>query len=279
MAESVEQSDEPCVRPVVIAAFEGWNDAADAATGVIEHLAATYPTEPRDRLDSEDYYDFQATRPRVELADGRPRISWPSTRISLCHMPHRDALLISGPEPNMRWRSYCAALVSTIRSVRPEIVIILGAMLTDSPHSRPLPVNASSRHGRLTKDLGIASSDYEGPIGIVGVLAEACEQAGLTCVTLWASVPHYVATPPSPKATLSLLRRVEDLVDEAIDPGEIPELAKAWERGVDELASNDPDVAEYISDLEEQQDSEELPDTTGDTLAAEFQRYLRRRNR
>lgn len=263
---------------VVIAAFEGWNDAADAATGVIRHLAGTYPTELQCRLDSEDFYDFQATRPRVELIDNEPRISWPSTDISLCHLPHRDALLVAGPEPNMRWRSYCSSLVSAIRSAGPEMVVVLGAMLTDSPHSRPLPVNASSGHERLTKELGIAPSDYEGPTGIVGVLAEACDRAGLTCVTLWASVPHYVATPPNPKATLSLLSRVEDLIDEALDPGEIPELAKAWERGVDELASNDPDVAEYISDLEEQQDAEELPDTTGDTLAAEFQRYLRRRN-
>ncbi|SYZ32275.1 PAC2 family [Propionibacterium australiense] len=263
---------------VVIAAFEGWNDAADAATGVIRHLASTYPTELWHRLDSEEYYDFQATRPRVELIDDEPKISWPATEISLCHLPHRDALLISGPEPNMHWRSYCEGLISAIRSVEPELVVILGAMLTDSPHSRPLPVNASSSHGVLTRELGIAPSDYEGPIGIVGVLADACERVGLTCVTLWASVPHYVATPPSPKATLSLLTRVEDLVDEALDPGEIPELAQAWERGVNELASNDPDVAEYISDLEEQQDAEELPDTTGDTLAAEFQRYLRRRN-
>ena len=263
--------------PVVIAAFEGWNDAADAATGVVRHLADTYPTEPRYCLDSEDYYDFQATRPRVELADGEPRISWPSTDISLCHLPHRDALLIAGPEPNLRWRAYCSALVQAIRRVEPELVVILGAMLTDSPHSRPLPVNASSSHERLTSELGIAPSDYEGPTGVVGVLAEACDRGGLTCVTLWASVPHYVATPPSPKATLSLLNRVEDLIDEALDPGEIPELAKAWERGVDELASSDPDVAEYISDLAEQQDAEDLPDTTGDTLAAEFQRYLRRR--
>lgn len=263
---------------VVIAAFEGWNDAADAATGVIRHLASTYPTELQYRLDSEEYYDFQATRPRVELIDNEPQISWPATEVSLCHLPHRDALLISGPEPNMHWRSYCTSLVSAIRSADPEIVIVLGAMLTDSPHSRPLPVNASSSHGGLTKELGIAPSDYEGPVGIVGVLADACDRVGLTCVTLWASVPHYVATPPSPKATLSLLTRVEDLVDEALDPGEIPELAQAWERGVNELASNDPDVAEYISDLEEQQDAEELPDTTGDTLAAEFQRYLRRRN-
>lgn len=264
--------------PVVIAAFEGWNDAADAATEVINHLAQTHPTELAWELDSEDYYDFQTTRPRIELTENGRELCWPSTRVSVCHLTHRDLVLVAGPEPNLRWRSYCSALVSAFRTVAPSKVILLGAMLTDTPHSRPLPVSAASTDERMTAELGIEPSNYEGPTGIIGVLADSCRRAHLVCVTLWASVPHYVATPPNPKATLALLTRVEDLIDEALDPGELPDLTKAWQRGVDELAEDDPEIAEYIQGLEQEQDSEGLPGNTGDTLAAEFQRYLRRRD-
>lgn len=264
--------------PVVIAAFEGWNDAADAATEVINHLAQTHPTDLAWELDSEDYYDFQATRPRIELTENGRELRWPSTRVSVCHLPHRDLVLVAGPEPNLRWRSYCSALVSAFRSVGPSEVILLGAMLTDTPHSRPLPVSAASTDEQVLAELGIEPSNYEGPTGIIGVLADSCRRAHLQCVTLWASVPHYVASPPNPKATLALLARVEDLIDEALDPGELPDLTKAWQRGVDELAEDDPEIAEYIQGLEEEQDSEGLPGGTGDTLAAEFQRYLRRRD-
>ncbi|SER54119.1 PAC2 family protein [Propionibacterium cyclohexanicum] len=265
-------------RPVVIAAFEGWNDAGDAATEVINHLAQTHPTELVWELDSEDYYDFQTTRPRVELTEEGRTLRWPSTRVSVCHLNHRDAVLVAGPEPNLRWRSYCAALISAFRTIDPSQVILLGAMLTDTPHTRPLPVSAASTDEHMTSGLGMERSSYEGPTGIVGVLAESCRAAHLQCVTLWASVPHYVASPPNPKATLALLTRVEDVIDEVLDPGELPDLTKAWQRGVDELAQDDPDIAEYIQGLEQEQDSEGLPDTTGDSLAAEFQRYLRRRD-
>lgn len=264
--------------PVVIAAFEGWNDAADAATEVVNHLAQTHSTDMAWELDSEDYYDFQTTRPRIELTEDGRQLRWPSTRVSVCHLAHRDLVLVAGPEPNLRWRGFCSALVSSFRTVRPSAVILLGAMLTDTPHTRPLPVSASSTDERLISEIGIEPSNYEGPTGIIGVLAESCHRAKLECITLWASVPHYVASPPNPKATLALLTRVEDLIDEALDPGELPELTKAWQRGVDELAEDDPEVAEYIQSLEEQQDSQGLPGSTGDTLAAEFQRYLRRRN-
>lgn len=264
--------------PVVIAAFEGWNDAADAATEVINHLAEMYPTETLFDLESDDYYDYQTTRPRIALsADGR-YLEWPTTRLSVCHMPHRDALLVGGPEPNLRWQQFCSTLIESFNQVKPSIVIILGAMLTDTPHTRPLPVSASSTDSQLIKDLGLEPSDYEGPIGIVGVLADACSKAGFRSITLWASVPHYVATPPNPKATLALLNKVEDVLDDALDQGELVELTRAWQRGVDSLAEEDPDVATYIQDLEEQQDSEELPTTTADSLAAEAQRFLRRRD-
>ncbi|CEG86931.1 PAC2 family protein [Propionibacterium freudenreichii] len=263
--------------PVVIAAFEGWNDAADAASEVVNHLTDTYPTDLIWELDSEDYYDFQTTRPKVEMVNGRSTLRWPTIRMSVVHMPHRDLVAISGPEPNLRWRSFCRILVSTFRACNPTMVIILGAMLTDSPHSRPLPVNASSADNRIIAGLGIEPSQYEGPTGIVSALADECRKQRLECVSLWASVPHYVSGSPNPKATLALLGRVEDLLDEAIDLGDLPELTRAWQRGVDELADEDPDVAEYIQGLEEQQDAEQLPGSTGDALAADFQRYLRHR--
>lgn len=263
--------------PVIIAAFEGWNDAADAATEVIAHLQTLYPTELLFDLDTEEFYDFQITRPRVQLgADGRELV-WPTTSICVCHLPGRDAVLVAGPEPNLRWRSFCTRLVSTLRSVGPELVILLGAMLTDSPHSRPLPVSGSTNDRGLARSLGLEPSNYEGPTGIVGVLDDACQRAGLLTVSLWASVPHYVSSPPNPKATLALLHRIEDVLDESLDLGDLPELTKAWERGVSELAADDPDVAEYIESLEDKSDRNDLPDQIGDHIASEFERYLRRR--
>lgn len=262
-------------RPVVVAAFEGWNDAADAATEVINHLATNYPTEEAWQLDSEDYYDFQVTRPRIELSENGREFQWPGTVVSVAHLPERDLVLVAGPEPNLRWRSFCAALVSLFRSVQPEYVVLLGAMLTDCPHSRPLPVTATSTDGQLALALGLKDPNYEGPTGIVGALAEACGAGGFRTVSLWASVPHYVATSPNPKATLSLLRKLEEVLDTALDAAELPVLTKRWEEGVDELASEDPDIAEYIATLEEDQD-EEVVAGAGDTIAAEFQRYLRR---
>jgi predicted ATP-grasp superfamily ATP-dependent carboligase len=192
-------------------------------------------------------------------------------------LPGRDVVLLKGPEPNLHWQRFCTSLVSAFRSLEPELVILLGAMLTDSPHSRPLPVTAASGDKALARALGLESSNYEGPTGITGVLGDACRRAGLREISLWASVPHYVAAPPNPKATLALLSRVEDLLDTALELDDLPELARAWTRGVDELAADDTEISEYIESLEAQQDESELPQATGDSIAAEFERYLRRR--
>lgn len=266
-------------RPVVLAAFEGWNDAADAATDVVHHLGTIYDADVVFDLDGEDYYDYLMQRPHVVEHEGVRSIEWPSTSIAVASLPERDLVLISGPEPNMRWRSFTQSLVSALRSVRPELVIVLGAMLTDSPHSRPLPVMGSAQDAELSVRLGLEPSEYTGPTGIVGVFADACERAGMPVAMLWASVPHYVSNPPNPKATLALLTRVEDLLEGPLDLGELPDLATAWERGVNELADDDPDVAAYVSKLEERQDESELPAATGESIAAEFERYLRRRRR
>ncbi len=263
--------------PVVIAAFEGWNDAADAATEVIEHLTQQYATDCLFELDPEEYFDFQDTRPRVQLAFEGKELVWPTISVSICHLPDRDAVLLFGPEPNLRWRSFTAKVVSALRSIQPEMVILLGAMLTDAPHTRPLPVSASSNDPGLSRALGFSPSNYEGPTGIVGVLNEACVRAGLTTISLWASVPHYVAAPPNPKATLALLQRVEDVLDESLALGDLPELTKAWERGVNDLTAEDPDITEYVEALEEQSDASDLPEEIGEAIANEFERYLRRR--
>ena len=264
-------------RPVVVVAFEGWNDAADAATAVVEHLAETYPTEIVFGIESDDYYDYQIVRPRVVETDDGREVVWPSASVRVAHLPERDVLLVSGPEPNLHWQRFCSTLVSAFRSFEPEMVILLGAMLTDSPHSRPLPVTGNTSDTGLAKSLGLEPSGYEGPTGITGVLGDACHRAGLREVSLWASVPHYVAAPPNPKATLALLARLEDLLDVALRLDDLPELARAWQRGVDELAAEDTEISEYIESLEAQQDETGLPQATGDSIAREFERYLRRR--
>jgi predicted ATP-grasp superfamily ATP-dependent carboligase len=198
--------------------------------------------------------------------------------VLVAELPERDVVLIGGPEPNYHWRDYTARLMSLLRTVRPELVVLLGALLTDTPHSRPVPVSATASNPRVAEELGLDLSTYEGPTGILGVLAAECDQLGLTVVSLWASVPHYVAEPPNPKAALALLTRLEDVLNTPLETGELPEDAENWETQVNELVSDDPDIANYIAALEERRD-EETPAATGDTIAAEFERYLRRRNR
>ncbi len=251
-------------RPVVLFAFSGWNDAGDAATGVIDHLTDVYETEFGFQLDPDDYYDLTENRPVLVRQDnGERSVQWATTELLIAHLRDRDLVLVNGPEPNVRWRAFCGALVSAFRSIEPERVIAMGAMLADAPHSRPVPVSEDG-------------TDYEGPTGIVGVLAQACRDAGLTTTSLWASVPHYVAEPPNPKATLALLQRVGEFIDVDLDARELPEHAATWESRVTDLVAEDPDVAEYVSTLEVRYDTAEA---TGDEIAYEFERYLRRRER
>ena len=266
--------------PVIIAAFEGWNDAGEAASGVINHLSLAWQAAPAGAIDPEDYYDFQVTRPVTEVAEGRTeRLIWPTTRLLLARqeLADRDVLLVQGIEPNMRWRGFCAELVTAFTEVRADMVVLLGALLADSPHTRPVPVTAATSDPALAADLRAEPVDYKGPTGILGVLQHACADAGLRAVSLWASVPHYVAQPPCPKATLALLRGVEDVLDASLPLADLPAEARAWERGVDELAEQDSEVAEYVRTLEEAKDATDLPEASGDAIAREFERYLRRR--
>jgi proteasome assembly chaperone (PAC2) family protein len=277
----VELDDVPeLVDPVVIAAFEGWNDAGEAASGVIRHLEEIWGATPLAALDPDDYYDFQVTRPTVEMVDGQTRrISWPTTRLSVAKLPgsDRDVVLVHGIEPNMRWRAFCQDLVGIMLELGTRNVVLLGALLADAPHTRPVPVTAASSDAGLTARMQLEAARYEGPTGVLGVLQDACATAELETVSLWAAVPHYVAQPPSPKATLALLRWVEDILDISVSLGELPEQARAWEHGVNELAEQDSEVAEYVRALEEQKDATELPEASGDAIAREFERYLRRR--
>jgi hypothetical protein len=229
-------------------------------------------------VDPDDYYDFQTSRPLVSLdEDGERVISWPTTEVLLCHLPMRDVVVIRGPEPNFRWPSFAAALSAIIAVVDPELVIVLGALLSENPHSRPVPVSLSSSDVTLRERFGAERSTYEGPTGMQGVMAQACQLAGIPTVSVWAACPHYVASPPNPKATLALLSHLEDLLGGPIDLGDLAARAEMWERSVDDLAADDPDVAEYIANLESASDAHE-PEVSGDAIAAEFQRYLRRRD-
>ncbi|GIH24760.1 hypothetical protein Aph01nite_30700 [Acrocarpospora phusangensis] len=270
------------VDPVLIAAFEGWNDAGEASSGVLAHLETEWKATPLVELDPEDYYDFQVTRPIVELGEGLTRsITWPTTRLLVARPPgaKRDVVLLRGIEPNMRWRSFCAEIVGLCHDLGVELALLLGALLNDSPHTRPVPIVGSVSDPGLARVLNLEPTKYEGPTGIVGVLQHTLGSAGLQAVSLWASIPHYVAQPPNPKATLALLRRVEDMLDIPMPYGDLTEEARAWETGVDELASQDSEVAEYVRELEERKDAAELPEASGDAIAAEFERYLRRRDR
>ncbi len=269
------------VDPVLVAAFEGWNDAAEAASGAIEHLEQVWDATPFAALDPEDYYDFQVNRPLVSLnSDGSRRVTWPTTRLSFARPPGaaRDVVLVRGIEPNIRWRSFAGELLGYCSDLGVTMVVTLGALLADSPHTRPIPVTGTATDAGIGRALGLEQSRYEGPTGIVGVLQDACARADLPGVSVWAAVPHYVAQPPCPKATLALLRRVEDLLDLSVPLGELPEDARAWERGVDELAADDAEVAQYVRELEEAKDTVELPEASGDAIAREFERYLRRRD-
>jgi len=266
------------VDPVLVAAFEGWNDAGEAASGVITHLAESWGAKPLAELDPDDYYDFQVTRPLVELDGAQRKIVWPTTKISVARLDSgRDVVLIHGIEPNMRWRAFCRELTGLMVELGVETVVLLGALLADAPHTRPVPVTGATSDLGLTQVLNLEPTRYEGPTGILGVLQDACSKAGMETVSLWAAVPHYVAQPPSPKATLALLHRVEDILDVNVPLGELPEQSRAWENGVNELAEQDTEVADYVRTLEEQKDAAELPEASGESIAREFERYLRRR--
>lgn len=267
------------VDPVVIAAFEGWNDAAESASAVVDHLIEVWDARVVGAIDPEEFYDFQVNRPHVGTdLNGHRRITWPSTQIAIASPPEleRDIILVRGIEPNMRWRQFCAEVLAACRELGGELVVTLGALLADTPHTRPIPISGTATEPDLVDRLKFEQSTYEGPTGIVGVFQDACVRLDFGAVSYWAAVPHYVAQPPCPKASLALLGALEGMLECSIPLGELPEDAKAWERGVDELADEDEDVAEYVQALEETRDTSELPEASGEAIAREFERFLKR---
>jgi proteasome assembly chaperone (PAC2) family protein len=264
----------------MVAAFEGWNDAGEAASGAVAHLERVWGATPLAELDPEEYHDFQVNRPTVSLDDdGRRQITWPTTRLYWASPPgaSRDVVLVRGIEPSMRWRTFVGEVLGHADRLGVGTLVTLGALLADVPHTRPIPVTTTSDDEGVMARLAIEPSRYEGPTGIVGVLQEAATRSGVPGLSLWAAVPHYVAQPPSPKATLALLRRVEELLDVTVPLGDLPDDARAWEHGVDELAEEDGEIGEYVRQLEEAKDTADLPEATGEAIAREFERYLRRR--
>lgn len=262
---------------LMIAAFKGWNDAADAASDALSQLRAEWDGVEIATLDPEKFHDFQVTRPETVLREGRRDVVWPTTHVVECRVGERRLLLVEGIEPSMRWRTFAAELVDIAQQEDVGLLLTLGALLTDVPHTRPIPVSATSEHPMAVDRWGLEGSSYEGPTGIVGVLQAEARARDLPGVSLWAAVPHYVAQPPNPKATLALLTRLEDFADVPMPTGELADEAAAWQRGVDELASEDTEIAEYVRQLEEAKDTAELPEASGEAIAKEFERYLKRR--
>jgi predicted ATP-grasp superfamily ATP-dependent carboligase len=266
-------------RPVLIAAFRGWNDGAQGASLAGGYLAKTWNAQQFASIDPEEFYDFQATRPMVSLVEGMTRrIDWPDNDFYHASPEGlgRDALLLLGVEPNLRWRRFSSLIVELAREQKVELVVTLGALLADVPHTRPAPVTGTASDPELVERLGLQASRYEGPTGIVGVLHDACREASLPSVSLWAAVPHYVSLAPSPRAALALCERLADLLEAGIDTSELEQAVEAYTQRVTEAVSTDEDTAEYVQELErraEMMDESDLP--SGDSLAAELTRFLR----
>jgi PAC2 family len=289
----------------MVAAFSGWNDAADAATDAVRWLARATNARPFASLDIEEYVDFQASRPTVELVDGVVRsVSWPTLGFSAGALPGvaRDIVLMTGVEPNLRWRGFCDDVVNVARTTGCEIIVTVGALLGDTPHTRDINCTGSATDEVLAARLGMQRSRYEGPTGIVGVLHDAVRRVGFPSASIWAPVPHYVATPPSPKGTRAIVDKLRQLLDLDLDITDLDIAASAWERSVSEVVAGDPDVSSYVERLEARYDAaaaepawldtddasddeeddaddddwfdeDDLP--SGETLAEDFERYLR----
>ncbi len=268
----------------MVCAFQGWNDAGDAASSAVSFLASNLGARRFASIDSEEFYDFQANRPCIRFGENEKReISWPTVEIFEAAAPRapRDLVLVQGIEPSLRWRSFSAHIVDLAEALGVQVIVSLGALLGDVPHTRPVPMSGHASDAGLLERLGIQPSAYEGPTGIVGVLHTACADAGIPSASLWAAVPHYVAAAANPKAALALLRKVEVLIGVSVDVSELESAATDYERQVGLAVQSDPDIQAFVerleqaADSEEQSSSEDVP--SGDILAREFQRFLRQR--
>jgi len=285
----------PALRnPVMLIAFSGWNDAAEAATGAASHILGAWTDaehaindqvgvvpELIADIDPEEFYDFQVNRPIVDIDESQIRsLTWPGTQIFGLATPNFDFdfIIVRGVEPSMKWKTFTHDLLDLADDLEVQTIITLGSMLADAPHSRPITVTGSGAHPELSKRLGVEVSRYEGPTGILGVIADACLRRGLDAVSLWAAIPHYASNSPSPKATLALINALEDFLEISLPQGDLHADSLEWESEVDELAREDSDVAEYVKALEESKDSALLSDVSGEDLARELERFLRRQS-
>jgi len=283
MAEELRIDHRPeLTRPVLISAFRGWNDGAQAASLAAGYLAKTWGAVQFAEVDPEGFFDFQATRPHVSLEEGLTRrIDWPETAFYHAR-PNgldRDVVLLLGIEPNLRWRTFTELVVGVARDLDVEMMITLGALLADVPHTRPSPVTGSASDPDLVQRLGLSASRYEGPTGIVGVLHDACRVANIPSASLWAAVPHYVSLTPSPRAAVALCERLGSLIGVDVEVDELEEAARSYEEQVSEAVASDEETAAYVEELERRADSleESIDLPSGDALAAELTRFLRER--
>jgi proteasome assembly chaperone (PAC2) family protein len=269
--------------PALICAFKGWNDAADAASSALAFVGDALGVKRFATIDPEEFYDFQATRPRIKLIEGQTRaIEWPEVELFEARIPRapRDLILLSGAEPSFRWRTFTALIVELAEALGVQLVVTLGALLADVPHTRAIAVTGLASDPVLVARLGLTQSSYEGPTGIVGVLHGACQAAGLPSASLWAAVPHYIAAAPNPKAALALVRKLEGLVGVAVDASELESASVDYERQVNAAVQSDPDVQAFVERLEqaaraESEEGLDLP--SGESIARDLQRFLRQR--
>src|SRR5947209_4329445 len=270
--------------PALVCAFKGWNDAADAASTAITFVGSALGARRFATIDPEDFYDFQATRPKIKLTEGQAReIVWPAVELYEARVPRapRDLILLAGSEPSFRWRTFSKLVVELAEVLDTQLVVTLGALLADVPHTRPVSVTGLTSDPALVARLGLAPSSYEGPTGIVGILHAACQQAGLPSASLWAAVPHYIAATPDPKAALALVRKLEGLVGVAVDGSDLETASADYERQVNVAVQSDPDVQAFVERLEQAAGDEPesspgaLP--SGETIARDLQRFLRQR--
>jgi predicted ATP-grasp superfamily ATP-dependent carboligase len=270
--------------PALVCAFKGWNDAADAASTAVTFVGGALGARRFATIDPEDFYDFQATRPRITLVDGDAReIVWPAVELYEARVPRapRDLILLAGSEPSFRWRTFTKLIVELAEAIGTQLVVTLGALLADVPHTRPVSVTGLASDRALVSRLGLAPSSYEGPTGIVGILHAACQRAGLPSASLWAAVPHYIAATPNPKAALALVRKLEGLVGVAVDASGLETAAGDYERQVNLAVQSDPDVQAFVERLEQASSEtggeESGPLPSGETIARDLQRFLRQR--
>jgi hypothetical protein len=267
---------------VLIVAFEGWNDAGEAATGAIRALRDALSVYPIAEVDAETYFDYQFNRPVATVGeDGERMLVWPSVTVygpTAASADGPDLYLLLGTEPARSWKAFTGEIMDVVRGNGIDAVVMLGAMLADVPHTRPISIFVSSENPALRALLDVERSSYEGPVGILSVLSAAAEEAGIPTLAIWASVPHYVHNAPSPKATLAIVERLEEILGVVIPRGDLVDDSAAWENGINALAEEDDDMASYIEQLEQARDTVDSPEASGEAIAEEFERYLRRRD-